>query len=101
MGQKIKHQDRLNYYILGIPQVTNTHVLLGSDDMWGYNMNLCSLRYTVDDEEPVAPVSIPRRIPPGPIHPSGMPFRLWCLITILSQALPEKILYFSYGQQKQ
>ena len=45
-------------------------------------------RYHADDErEERAMVTIPRRIPPGPVHPTGLPFRLWCVMSIMSQVL--------------
>ena len=45
-------------------------------------------RYHGDDErEERAMVTIPRRIPPGPVHPTGLPFRLWCVMSIMSQVL--------------
>lgn len=44
------------------------------------------LRYAVDEEEERVPMTIPRRVPHGDVCPGGLPFRLWCLMTILSQA---------------
>ena len=44
------------------------------------------LRYAVDEEEERVPMTIPRRVPHGDVRPGGLPFRLWCLMTILSQA---------------
>ena len=41
------------------------------------------------------PVCIPRRIPHGATHATGMPFRLWAIMSILSQAFrvgPKHIL---------
>ena len=41
----------------------------------------------MDEEEERPPVMIPRRIPAGPTHPLGLPFRLWCLMALLAQVL--------------
>ena len=55
------------------------------------------LRYDDVDEEQEerVPVCIPRRIPHGATHATGMPFRLWAIMSILSQAFrvgPKHIL---------
>ena len=39
-----------------------------------------------EDEDRV-PVVIPRRIPRGPVHVTGVPFRLWCVMSLLAQAV--------------
>lgn len=49
--------------------------------------NIFKLRHAMDEEEERLPVMIPRRIPDGPTHPLGMPFRLWCLMALLGQVL--------------
>ena len=39
------------------------------------------------EDEDRATVVIPRRIPRGPVHVTGVPFRLWCVMSLLAQAV--------------
>ena len=32
------------------------------------------------------PAMIPRRIPLGPVDPTGVPYYLWCIVGLLSRA---------------
>ena len=53
------------------------------------------------EDEERAPVTIPRRIPHGPVHVSGVPFRLWCLMSLLAQAVGVSLNRFEDSHQYQ